>query len=258
MTAPMLTREEIAEMQFGGRPANPKLCSMALALLDVAELVPGDGDVVERVRHLNGEVLDGLDVIETREERIAALETELAQRTKERDGATAAYEQAQRDLSALRQALANARDEGPWAWMSGEDNHLESMSDGMVVRISAGQLRELLSRADAELAEARKIASVAVRDAEETTDENDEVHSRFIDCTHELDLARQLFAEESIKSAQRIDDLRTKLAALADAAECYRNCERDLARGAELEADEFSEASERLDAAIAEARKGLP
>lgn len=77
---------EIAEWstELPNRFETEQLCSMALALLDVAELVPGDGDVVERVRkELNDRrrdidaMRDAEDRLLAAQKRIAALETEL-------------------------------------------------------------------------------------------------------------------------------------------------------------------------------------
>jgi hypothetical protein len=50
-----------------------------------------------------------------------------------------------RDTRRNLQTLINAeRDSDAWIWMDDEDNDLASMSDGMVVLITAGQLRRLL------------------------------------------------------------------------------------------------------------------
>lgn len=57
MTYPMLMRDQLQRdlnwfRSRGDRRRDVVRCRMAIALLDVAELVPGEGDVVERVREL--------------------------------------------------------------------------------------------------------------------------------------------------------------------------------------------------------------
>lgn len=55
----------------------------------------------------------------------------------------------QAQVAELKQELADLRalraDDEPWYWQR-EGNDLDSMSDGMVIRILAGQLRELLDK----------------------------------------------------------------------------------------------------------------
>lgn len=89
----MLTREEIASLRvFLGDDTveSDELCAMALALLDIAELVPGDGELIERVRELKDE-LGGHSADERvhvlQAERISGLQEQLRRAETERDEA---------------------------------------------------------------------------------------------------------------------------------------------------------------------------
>lgn len=49
------------------------------------------------------------------------------------------------ELGEARRACSAATD-GPWVWSDDDDNDLETMSAGMVVSITAGNLRDLLAK----------------------------------------------------------------------------------------------------------------
>lgn len=145
----MLMREDILRLRSenaatGGDSSIEELCAMALALLDIADLVPGEGDVVERVRHS----LAGAhhEVIRNLTEQLRRAEAELSEARKAHGIASYEMMAAQRDraeaavksLYAKLAALADA-----WARHQRGDLSRDEFE---------GTIAEL-----AELAEARKV-----------------------------------------------------------------------------------------------------
>lgn len=145
----MVTREELLREKVGRLPSSwmSRVCDMALALLDVADLVPGandpeaivkrlrgmdecfstcqmalhdiqdlvpgEGDVVERVRELKEE-LDSHSADERvhmlQAERISGLQEQLRRAEAERDEALKAASHLERGITALRSERDEARE----------------------------------------------------------------------------------------------------------------------------------------------------
>jgi hypothetical protein len=250
----MLSREEIetwraeanAAVDFGG-DVEGALCAMALQLLDIAELVPGEGDVVERVRALIGWPCStcrsepdaagpGCDCahapcIHDRNGRIAALEAELAETQEQYSELDSNYIDCNGQLVAAREQLCRAEAERD----ARDEQWRQAWGPGIGGPRNPDEGKVFLDEAKAVVGEV----------IEKLTAERDEARRRLEGLT-----SARLCSEFAHCDAER-DALRAKLATLANAAERYRAYRREHLISNPLELV----AHRTLGAAIAEARK---
>lgn len=214
----MLTRETIEKerrcMRLEGASSDAfAALDMALALLDVADLVPGEGDVVERVQDLIARVPTGiLDPEEVR--RVLGKVDEALGEIGFKDACKAAAEAIRADklIARLRAERDSARSNG----YALEEQLRRAEAERESMRRQWYDLRRMQDRQVT-------FDSVSMELAEETERrrraeaERDEAN-RTVDAS----------AVDLLKEIDRADTFRAKLAALTDAADSYERGDADV------------------------------